>query len=203
MDGGSLHEMIQYLERLQPSTSLPQPSSKLRSQEDDTKADSQLQQRQMKHSLLCTNSPEIQPPPTPVLRPPLAVHPAVSSEISRSLSQTKKRKWEADRDSLLEHLTNRDVVCIDLNRVSYQNANPLLLTMKSYGSGGEMTEDEGVHSRIVCSHRDGIVEDVPNFPMVQWNQWSFHHDLKVAYDQIKLKNPELKFPPLKSAPERS
>jgi hypothetical protein len=187
VDGGSLHEMIQYLERLkQPSA--PLSSSKSATQEDNKSEDPHSSQRPMKHSLLCSSSASDIPTPPTSSRPPLAIHPAVVSEINRSFSQTKKRKWEAERDCLLDHLANRDVVCMDLNRVSYQNANPLILTMESSGSGGHIPEDESVHSRVVCSNRDGIVEDAPNFPMVQWNDWSCYRDLKVAYDQIKLKN---------------
>jgi hypothetical protein len=200
VDGGTLQEMIRYLERLKQQQQPPPrpPSSSSRAQAKETSE----QQRQMKHSLLCSSpcSSIIQlPSPHPVTSSPsalapLVIHPAVVSEINRSFFQSKKRKWETERDSLLRHLENREVVCLDLNRISYQNTNPLILTKESYGGKRDNLEDDRIHSRIVCSNRDGIVEDSPNFPMVQWNDWSFQRDLKVAYEQIKLKNPELRFP---------
>jgi hypothetical protein len=169
-----------------------------------------LNQRKISHSLLAapSSSSSSQPPvPTITLTPTdlshssaavqvtpppktAVVHPAILSEINRSLFHSqqqmgvashKRKREEEERDQLLHLIDRREVVCVDLNRLSFQQADPLLLL--------NFTASLPLHSKFCYVRQERPLSSEGNqiqfqSPMLRWREYSACEDLAVAYTQI-------------------
>jgi hypothetical protein len=180
VDGGSLHEMMQFLHASLSTLPPPLPLSA-----PPLSIDSPRTSR--------GSSERVSDPPKKVL-----IHPAIASEINRSLfhshqqqggeSSLHKRRWEDERDQLLRLIEERELVCIDLNKLSYQQANPLLLNITGGTSASTLLP---LHSKFVFGKREQQIlvdskgGDQFQFQVLRWRDYCACDDLTAALTRTK------------------
>lgn len=183
VDGGSLHDFMKFLEKGMLS------SGGGKRQQNDSQPTSRSSgiSRNMNHSLLnhsllsTTSSGSISP------MKKVSLHPSISYEISRFLSQhnaesTKKRKWEDERDALIHQIENKVLVCIDINKLSYQQNIPEILLLEGGSSRGSSATP--LCSKICCAKRITISHERHIFPTYKWSNFNVYERLKSRYEMI-------------------